>query len=124
MIVAFGKSQKELYADLEADCIKQGRKDGVHTFTPIKISKGLQEELAAKVSVIEKKYHTLVSEFFAALKAYQQPGAMKELSSIPGIDSTGPKPSQVLINNLGFLAFRLDFNEFYSRTHDKAGVGV
>lgn len=124
-ILQFCNSQQRLYDDTlaEVDLREQREREAVVMFgkgknqkavnlvkEKIKLPDELEKEFKNQVNFVSKKYHMLVSEFFEALR---QVGLGTRMG---GANQRGSNASQALANTLGFLTFRLDFNEFYSNS--------
>lgn len=125
-ILAFANSQQRLYDDAlsEVDLREQKEREASLMFgnkplkkDAIKLEKeritipgDVEAEFKTKVTFASKKYRMLITEFSEALR---QVGMGTRSASSPR-HGHGTESSQQLANTLGFLTFRLDFNEFYS----------
>jgi len=106
-IIRFGHEQEVFYENTFKELDQQTEKklqEGVALTKGSGLAVGVPslDQVMAELSTSEVAFKKEVQKFFEALREFSSP--------------TNQVVSQALIHNLGFLSFRLDFNEFYAKS--------
>lgn len=107
-IIKFGHEQEVFYENNFKDSDQQTEKklqEGIALTkgaSLLTIAPPALDKFMAQLSTSETAFKKEVQKFFVALRAFSSPA--------------NQAASQALVHNLGFLSFRLDFNEFYAKS--------